>query len=65
MFKFSLRSPLQLNPHLTFLWGRMDMNAKLRNIKLEFHCILYVWCMFGNSNPGCHLVFVGAFQPLK
>jgi hypothetical protein len=31
-FKFSLRAPVQLNPHLMFLWGGMEMNAKLRKI---------------------------------
>jgi hypothetical protein len=44
MFKFSLHAALQLNTHLMFLWGRMDMNAKLRNIKWEFHCLLYGAC---------------------
>jgi hypothetical protein len=78
-FKFSLRTALQLNPPLKFLWRKMDMNAKLRKIlKLSTFSNLKwgrpsnwgtlsgsstVCCMFGNSNSGCHLVFVGEFQP--
>jgi hypothetical protein len=32
MLKFSLRTPLQQNPHLIYIWGRLDMNAELRKI---------------------------------